>query len=57
MKGRDLERVAGIFRSYPRLGMCLDPELMQYSFSVVVWVFLVVVMATGNCPGTGGCVI
>lgn len=35
----------------------LGPELRQYSFSVRVWAFLVVVMATVNCHGTGECVI
>ena len=29
----------------------------QLSFSVLVWAFLVVVMATVNCHGAGGCVI
>ena len=43
--------------SYGRAGHSLDLELMQLSFSVLVWAILFVFLATGNCHGIGGCVI
>lgn len=48
--------MGGILLSYPRAEGCLDPELMQHSFSVLVCAFLVVVMAVVNSYGAGGCV-
>ena len=38
-------------------GHGLDPEMMQFSFSVIAWGFSDVVMAIANYQGTGGCVI
>ena len=57
IKGRVLERVRGIFMSYLRQVCGLDPKLMQRSFLVLVWNFLVVVMTIINCSGAGGSVI
>lgn len=57
LKVRDLERVGGKFMSYGRTGHSLDLELMQLSFSGLVWAILFVFLATGNCHGIGGCVI
>lgn len=36
-KGRELEKVGGIFMSYSQQGCGLDVELMQLSFLVLVW--------------------
>ena len=51
VKGRELERVGGIFTSGLRPGCGLDPELGQPSFSVLVRALPVVVLAVVNCPG------
>ena len=51
-----MEGIGKSGRNIHDLSNSRDVELMQF-FSVLVWVFLVVVMADINCPGTGECVI
>ena len=50
-----MEREGGIFLTYLRAGVWFGPELRQYFFLVLVWVFLVVVMVIGlgRSPGEG----
>ena len=43
--------------SYQRTGVWFGPETDATFFSVLVWAFLVVVMAVINCQGIGVCVI
>ena len=45
VKGKDLERMGGIFMTYLRTGCGLDLEQVQLSFPVLVWAFPVSVMA------------
>ena len=45
VKGKDLERMGGIFMTYLRAGCGLDLEQVQLSFPVLVWAFPVSVMA------------
>ena len=45
VKGKDLERLGGIFMTYLRTGCGLDLEQMQLSFPVLVWAFPVSVVA------------
>lgn len=52
-----MEGIGKSGRNIHDLSNSRDVELMQFFFSVLVWVFLVVVMADINCPGTGECVI
>ena len=39
VKGRQLERVAGLLTSYLRIGVLFVPELMQHSFLVLYGLF------------------
>jgi len=48
---------SSLFMSYPETKVWFGPGTNEISFSVLVWVFLIVVMVIINCHGAGGCVI